>query len=411
MLFQCKTAKCHLRVIPMKRSLLLVCLLLVLVNVGTAYNLDDGLVAYYSFDNIQGDILKDDSGNGYDGIIYGNPKVVDGVKGMALEFDGVDDWIKLKPIIDRYESFTYIVWANPRPYYGKHWPGFIATAINGSRGGSCNNQIGIWQNTGKIHAEICTIKSDINTGTWGFHGGNYIDYPISFNTWTMYALTYNGKVAKVFVNGQVVSVFKAYGKVRADRMGLALHFSDYGIASYYNGALDEIRIYNRALSEKEIKALYEQAIKPLNKTLKVVIHNPNNYDLRNYQVRINLSDYLELPALLKVTDNNGNLLRFCYEQSNGECGLAPSRVIWVKVPFIPAKGDTIIYLKPANKNCAVNGDQVFEFYDDFNDGIVDISKWSLIGTWSENGGIITSEKCPEGDGISWCARLYSKSEL
>ena len=59
--------------------LVLILVLAMAVMPATALDLDKGLVAYYSFDNIEGNILRDDSGNGHDGIIHGNPKVVDGI--------------------------------------------------------------------------------------------------------------------------------------------------------------------------------------------------------------------------------------------------------------------------------------------------------------------------------------------
>jgi len=56
---------------------------------------------------------------------------------------------------------------------------------------------------------------------------------------------------------------------------------------------------------------------PVNaETLKVTIHNPNDYDLTDYQVRIDSSGYLDSVSYLKVTDENGNDLKFCYEQAN-----------------------------------------------------------------------------------------------
>jgi len=112
-------------------------------------------------------------------------------------------------------------------------------------------------------------------------------------------------------------------------------------------------------------------------TLKVKIHNPNNYDLVDYQIRIDLSEYLDSVSYLKVTDENGNDLKFCYEQDNGECGVNPSSIIWVKAPKIPAKSDTVIYIEKTEKNYAVNGDQVFDFYDDFNGNSLDINNWVI----------------------------------
>jgi len=118
-------------------------------------------------------------------------------------------------------------------------------------------------------------------------------------------------------------------------------------------------------------------------TLKVTVHNPNDYDLTDYQVRIDLNGYLDSVGYLKVTDESGNDLKFCYEQANGECGINPSFIIWVKVPKIPANGNAVIYIEKAESNHAVNGDCVFDFYDDFNDGIW-YNKWIRFG----NNGVI-----------------------
>ncbi len=100
-------------------------------------------------------------------------------------------------------------------------------------------------------------------------------------------------------------------------------------------------------------------------TFKVTVHNPNSYDLTNYQVRIDLSNYLSSATNLKVTDANGNLINFCYEQSNGECNTNPTKVIWVKVPSIPANGDAVVYITPSATNYATSGSNVFDLYDDF----------------------------------------------
>ena len=57
---------------------------------GVQAQCDEGLVAEWHFDEGAGSILKDSSGNGNDGVIYG-ATWVDGKYGEALSFDGVDD--------------------------------------------------------------------------------------------------------------------------------------------------------------------------------------------------------------------------------------------------------------------------------------------------------------------------------
>ena len=65
-------------------------ILLLCISTATAIDLEKDLVAYYSFDD---GTAKDNSGNGNDGVIYG-AKVVDGIKGKALYFDGIDDRVR-----------------------------------------------------------------------------------------------------------------------------------------------------------------------------------------------------------------------------------------------------------------------------------------------------------------------------
>ena len=58
----------------------------------SSYNSEKELVAYYSFDEGEGNVLHDLSGNGNDGTIYG-AKWVDGKYGKALEFDGRNNYV------------------------------------------------------------------------------------------------------------------------------------------------------------------------------------------------------------------------------------------------------------------------------------------------------------------------------
>ena len=84
----------------------------------------------------------------------------------------------------------------------------------------------------------------------------------------------------------------------------------------------------------------EQAAKAMQITVpfKATIYNPNPYDLTDYEVKIDITPVVEFykTQLIRVLDEKGNPINFCYEQPNGECNTNPSNIIWVKVPFIPA---------------------------------------------------------------------------
>ena len=68
-------------------------IMLSVIPAGVQAQSDEGLVAEWHFDEGSGNVVKDSSGNGNDGIIYG-ASWVDGKFGKALSFDGKDDSIK-----------------------------------------------------------------------------------------------------------------------------------------------------------------------------------------------------------------------------------------------------------------------------------------------------------------------------
>jgi len=64
----------------------------------------------------EGNSAKDSSGNGNDGELIGEPKLVDGKFGKAFEFDGVDDYVDLPPLPRRTsEPLSFTAWMN---WYG-----------------------------------------------------------------------------------------------------------------------------------------------------------------------------------------------------------------------------------------------------------------------------------------------------
>ncbi len=84
--------------------------------------------------------------------------------------------------------------------------------------------------------------------------------------------------------------------------------------------------------------------------LRVVIENPNNFDIQNYVVKVVLgagnltSDYLSSPYFgrdIRVLDSSGNRLPFYVSYYNVS---EPLIVLWVKVPYLPADSNTTIYI-------------------------------------------------------------------
>ena len=92
-------------------------IVLSILPAGVQAQSDDGLVAEWHFDEGAGSVLKDSSGNGNDGVIYG-ATWVDGKYGKALSFDGVDDYISVpyNSLFDIHgKTHTVLTWVKFAP--------------------------------------------------------------------------------------------------------------------------------------------------------------------------------------------------------------------------------------------------------------------------------------------------------
>jgi len=126
----------------------------------------------------------------------------------------------------------------------------------------------------------------------------------------------------------------------------------------------------------------------------ITVTEQSGNDLTDYQVlvELNSSNFDFSHAKSDGSDirfhDGSNLLDYWIEKwdsSNQEAK------IWVKVPSIPASSSTSFYMYYGNPDVASasNGEDTFEFFDDFEDGTIDENKWSLsasVGDWYEENG-------------------------
>jgi len=196
----------------------------------------DNLVAFYSFENN----TQDSSGNGLNGTVMGNPVFVEGVAGMALSFDGVNDYVDFgtDAIFDITEQITLSAWVNTNdsgdnqhnPYVGK---GDHAYAIKHSSG----NQIEFFIYDGGWFTANFSVSSSFN-GEWHHVAG-----------------TYDGSELKTYVDGALRATTAHAGSIEVQTHNLTIGTNSEEEGRFYDGAIDEVKIYNRALSQPEIRFL------------------------------------------------------------------------------------------------------------------------------------------------------------
>jgi len=208
-------------------------------NGSNTAELSYGLVAYYSFDHCD---ARDDSDNGHDGVIYGNPKCVDGILGKAFEFDG-SSYIRVSHSDDLAPPcYTVSVWFNPfeesyrgqeivskgynKLYYQIQWGGKYADSAN---------EVEFWLED----------ESDADAFVYSPR--------VSLNTWHMATMVYCDGVLKGYIDGKLVNSTSI--DIVPYNSGESLYIA-HGDNGYFKGLVDEVRIYNRALSDEEIRSLY-----------------------------------------------------------------------------------------------------------------------------------------------------------
>jgi hypothetical protein len=201
-----------------------------------------GLVAHWKLDEVSGITAYDSSGNGYDGILYGKPvwQPEGGRIDGALLFDGVDDHVfcgNFNPS-QATGQISVTLWAKWSGLTGQ-WQGLI-----GKRD-SWNPNDMMWQ-----------IEADPQTGALGFyHAGSgryYGDPVLPIDEWAHIAATFDGAVCTLYFNGRETgsASFTFGSDTDADVVFGASE--QYG-SNTFNGALDDVRIYDFALKAAEVE--------------------------------------------------------------------------------------------------------------------------------------------------------------
>ena len=219
------------------------------------YNHDDGtedvdikynrLVAHYKMnDNAATSTVEDATGN-HDGTyldaggaINTNTGSVAGKINTALDFDGGDEWVWLPAISVLPRNFSIVCWFNADD---------ITQNQRLYARGSGGNDISI------------RLTGSQAYGIVGADGGGTVSGSVSSTlssaTWYHAVLTFDGLLLRLYIDGVKEAEDAANTYVDADAISAAMS-SIAGSSEFFEGPLDDVRIYDRALTEKEIKALY-----------------------------------------------------------------------------------------------------------------------------------------------------------
>jgi hypothetical protein len=200
----------------------------------------DDLVLYLSFDGDSGDVALDHSGFGNDATFFGNPQWTDGVHdGQGLAFDGAT-WGEVPDdsSLDITGALTMSAWALVNP-------GGEATQSAMEKGSAWKegeyNLAALYAGGTLLQArDLPAACADTNVGP-----------SIQDATWHYLAGTLDGAEIKLYVDGVLSASMACTGDLLTNDDPLYIGARG-GTGRFLNGALDELRVYDYALSEAQI---------------------------------------------------------------------------------------------------------------------------------------------------------------
>lgn len=202
----------------------------------TIMQVNQNLVAYYKFEGNTDDETGINNGELKNGVSFASGKY-----GQAASFDGVDDYVDAGSITNRYSELTVSAWFN-------------AASINSNAIVSEYNSIGdrVFLIDLRDTDEILFLAENAGDSVVYFETSNH---PITLNTWHHAALVYNGTTLSGYLDGVLVGSSNDISGV-LDSSTKSLNIGIRGdTTSPFSGLIDEVKIFNRALTQDEVKIL------------------------------------------------------------------------------------------------------------------------------------------------------------
>jgi hypothetical protein len=225
-----------------------------------------GLVAAFGFEEASGVTAVNSSNAAYNGTILQAARVAAGKIGRALSFDGVNDWVTVNDItaspLDLATGMTVEAWVNPTAMSG--WE----TVVMKERGAAGTGLLSyaLYAHDGAPQgggfagpAGYLRPNPAGSTTDQGVRQASHTAIPL--NAWTHIATTYDGANQRFYINGALVATKAQTGSIAVGNQPLRIGGNNVS-GEFFRGIIDEVRVYNRALSAADITADMATAVVP-----------------------------------------------------------------------------------------------------------------------------------------------------
>lgn len=323
-------------------------------------DISNGLVAYYPLNGN----AKDLSGNGYDGEVYGATPTTDhlGKNNNAMLFNGSNNYISIpSKAINNLKEGTVSFWIS----------------LNDSKNGTIISKQHDAVNSISILGVgyIPSQQTSIMEGRISYHVSNNsstngILYEIKEYTYYYITICFNSERLNFYINGVLKNSYNGYYNIPNDNNPTSTTIGAWlngGGGKFLNGKLDELRIYNRMLTNEDVKLLFskEKAMEIVNKT--PTVQKANKIDNNNSESNTEVNqDIKSLGGYSKLKSTNQDKLKLFQVVNNSQDD---------RMGFIDLSGNVII-------PC------IYDWVEEFNEGFAAFSKNDQMGLIDTKGNVI-----------------------
>jgi hypothetical protein len=202
-----------------------------------------GMVGWWKFDEENGTTAHDSSANGHDGTLKGNCtwKIDGGKNRGAIELDGQSGYVEIANAntFNFTEGITLAAWVNTDEIKND-WAGIVTWGDVAWRLTAMRKEI-------KPHFSVNDFRQIYLDG----------NKTVSAFQWHHFAGVYDGQQLRLYIDGKPDSTVEWEGQIAANDCNVLIGENDQMRGRYWKGMIDDVRIYNYALSKDDIAAIYQ----------------------------------------------------------------------------------------------------------------------------------------------------------
>ena len=195
------------------------------------------LVAYWALNETSGTTASDSSGNGKTASLSGSPVWAAGIAGNGLTLNGTNAYVNAGSF--NLTQFTLSVWMNMTAVQS----GWMSIIMK-------QHVLGMEIQNGVLSANVG------NGSSWS----SSISAPLSAGAWHHVVQTYDGSNNRLYVDGNLIA--SGTGALTNNSNNLLIG-SWNGSSEFFNGKVDEVKIYNGALTATQVKGMYDAIVSPV----------------------------------------------------------------------------------------------------------------------------------------------------